>query len=375
MKFRCIVIVVCLLGGCADPQADQELCIDLTESLYAKESRFNLSEICDSLSYIALETSGEALLNAYTMNVKVADGNIFINSDNVLYKFDATGKYVNKLARHGRGPQEFLQIMDFDIDKETHELFLYDNILGKIEVCDTALNPIRTLKGIPHNIHSISIDKNNRLVCSVIRNDYAAQGKEQNALIILDATDGHEVFSRKSRIPSITPKEKSNFIFSSTMTSYQGEIYYKERRSDTYYCLRDSVTEDSAVYRIHVGPAYPAELDYNWARHEEIENYTRLGGAIETPLYIFIYFYPKKENMRLACYDKVKHKLTVFPKKSFPENDIDGGFSPQCTKKADDTTLIQIIPAIKYKELGLNKERFSISEEDNPVLMFMHLKK
>lgn len=374
MRTWYILILLVLQAGCQIQPSNNDSYFDLTQQ--DKISVFSLSEICDSISYIPLETLPESMLKAHNMKIIFTQNGIFINDSHIaLYKFSTKGKYLNKLANQGRGPQEFMQIMDFDINRKTSELFVYDNVLRKIEVFDTAFNPIRTLKPVPYNMCQIMANKDNHIVCCAIRDDYRAQGKVQNSLIILDPTDGHQIFTRESLIPSIKPKERSNFIFSSDLTKYQDRIYYKEYRSDTYYCLQDSSTLDSMVYRIYIGPTHPAELDYDWEKHEQINNYSRLGGAMETLRYIIIHFFPKNEDVRLACYDKKRQKLTIFPEKKFPVNDIDQGWSPKCFRKINDTTLVEIIPAIKFKDIYKNNDKFPISEEDNPVLMLIHLKK
>ncbi|MCM1032073.1 MAG: 6-bladed beta-propeller [Oscillibacter sp.] len=369
------IIAGLLLCACQRTLPDkQNLVIDLTR--YANTSEFRLSEICDSISYIPLETCPESILKGHNLKVLFTSEHIFINDSHIgLYKFSKAGKYLGKLAKQGRGPQEFIQIMDFDISPKTNELFIYDNMQGKIEVFDTSLHPVNTLKPVPYNIRDIAIDNNHRIVCSVIRNDYRAQGQPQNSLMLLSATDGKPIFTRESLMPSGKPQKRANFMFAAKLTKYQDHVYYKEHRSDTYYCLRDSAAQDSVIYQLNIGSTYPAELDYDWDKYELTESFPRLEKAIETLRYIFIYFSPKNEYRRLACYDKKEKELSVFPAEKFPENDLDQGWSPMCGRKINDTTLLEVIPALEFQELYKDKPPFPVSEEDNPILMLIHLKK
>ena len=78
MKKIKILIVIFLCSGCLSNPPQKGLYLDVAEQLYGKESSFCLSEICDSISYIPLETHPDALLRGLNMgikkiNVKVGD--------------------------------------------------------------------------------------------------------------------------------------------------------------------------------------------------------------------------------------------------------------------------------------------------------------
>lgn len=374
MKKIKILIVIFLCSGCLSNPPQKGLYLDVAEQLYGKESSFCLSEICDSISYIPLETHPDALLRGLNMGIKTAADYIFIQDQNAIYRFDCKGNYEGKLDKHGRGPHEFLQIMGFDINTCTHELYIYDNILGKIEVVDFNFKPLRTLQPVPLNIQDIAIDKNGHIVCGVIRNDVLAQGKTQDAIIILNAQNGHEIGKRKSKIPTAQVQGTSNFIYSTILTKYNHNIHYKEHRSDSYYLFQDTSQCDSIHFTVNVGKNYPVEWDYDETKMDKMSQYPSFDGAVETINHIFIYFRPQNENSRLACYHKKTQRLTVFPKGEFPTNDIDNGLSPKCFRKVDDKTLIEVIPAIKFIDTYRDRNTFHINEEDNPILMLIHLK-
>ena len=86
-----------------------------------KSRLVNLSEIADTIEYIPLETTKESLVERlFNDKILYENGVVYISQKNGCVKiFDKRGEYVNIINRKGRGPQEYEQLWDIDIDLST----------------------------------------------------------------------------------------------------------------------------------------------------------------------------------------------------------------------------------------------------------------
>jgi len=87
-----------------------------------------LSELADSVSYVALETTKETLTDKA---IQYGDRYYTIAKDQRLLCFDKSGKYLHQIGRRGKGPEEYTW-MDYDsftVDSETN--WVYCNSLDK----------------------------------------------------------------------------------------------------------------------------------------------------------------------------------------------------------------------------------------------------
>ena len=86
---------------------DGILHLDLNEA--RKHPReVKLSEICDSLIYIPLETRKECLLGRHINEVEFTKDFIFIQEGWSLYQFSREGKFIRQIGKTGRGPGEYV---------------------------------------------------------------------------------------------------------------------------------------------------------------------------------------------------------------------------------------------------------------------------
>lgn len=83
----------------------------------AKEKKvdINLSDICDSVIYIPLETKKNCLLT-HINQIEIDSKNIFIYSGWSFFRFDISGKFLNQYGKTGRGPGEYI-CQGFCLDK------------------------------------------------------------------------------------------------------------------------------------------------------------------------------------------------------------------------------------------------------------------
>lgn len=122
-----ITFIFAILSSCSKHRSvmseDKALDIDCSE---IADKAFNLSEIVSSFSIIPLETNDTCLigevskLEFYKDEILILDK---IYSDR-LFVFNKEGKYLRDIGRRGAGPDEYMQINDFSIDKKNNIIYV-----------------------------------------------------------------------------------------------------------------------------------------------------------------------------------------------------------------------------------------------------------
>lgn len=85
-----------------------------------------------------LETTDESLISQVE-KIRIHNGMVYIlngGSNANLLCFDNNGRFVRKIGRRGRGPKEYIELWNFEIDPIRNELLLLDNEGQKILVFD-----------------------------------------------------------------------------------------------------------------------------------------------------------------------------------------------------------------------------------------------
>jgi hypothetical protein len=98
-----------------------------------------LSEFCDEVETIILETMDDALLSWPSKIIHVNDDLYIFNDDPFnpsvgpsILKFGANGKFARRYGTRGRGPGEYLDLVDFTVDKQDGVVYLLDGTTNKI---------------------------------------------------------------------------------------------------------------------------------------------------------------------------------------------------------------------------------------------------
>ncbi len=120
--------------------------IEIPESI--EDSTIQLDQILDSVYYIALETDKDNYIG-HIDALLFTDSTIIIGDFNLtrsIFIFDHFGRFINKISNLGRGPQEFMSLLDFTYDYITNRIILYDNIGFKIHSYDKIGNYIDSEK-------------------------------------------------------------------------------------------------------------------------------------------------------------------------------------------------------------------------------------
>lgn len=148
MKYTIFFIVTLLCFGCSNKEKDDAMIKEINCNLDHYED-IDFHTLIDSVEYIKLETNSNSLINNIT-KIVFYDNRFYIltNSQNSIFEFDRYGKYINKLERQGGGPEEYVMISDFTINKNNGALTILDSSQNKLLVYD--------LKSLTFD-HSISL--------------------------------------------------------------------------------------------------------------------------------------------------------------------------------------------------------------------------
>ena len=85
------------------------------ESVVGKGAIHKASDYIKQIKYIPLETTQNSMVGNIS-NIIVNNNKIYVRDDkSVITIFDLNGKYLNTLNRVGRGPEEYMNIVDFEV--------------------------------------------------------------------------------------------------------------------------------------------------------------------------------------------------------------------------------------------------------------------
>lgn len=127
---------------------------------HPENNSFIFEDIFDSVESIPLETSTNCILGGISKLFE-HNNSLFImdEKNNILVRFDITGKFLNNIGIPGYGPGEYLKVKDFDIDTNNQLISVYDVRGRKIILYNFEGKFIREFK-IEFFLHSIAIDEN-----------------------------------------------------------------------------------------------------------------------------------------------------------------------------------------------------------------------
>ncbi len=87
-----------------------------------------LSSIADSISYVQLELTEDNLIGEIS-DVEFVNNTFYIldQLQQVVFIFDRDGKYINKIAKRGQGPEEYVMLSAFDINPFDGSIHILDS--------------------------------------------------------------------------------------------------------------------------------------------------------------------------------------------------------------------------------------------------------
>lgn len=361
--------------------------VDIVSTIENKSEMY-LSDIASEVSYIPLETNANNLIRNI-QKVVFTDNFIFVSDVDGLYQFTAKGKYLKRIGNKGRGPGEYLSILNFIVNERANIVL----VMGEYSTIEYDMegNFVKNFKRVP-GIQFEFIEQD-RIVF------YKPNSINSPVNLIITSLDLIPI--RKFYNPS--PKPSNDFTRQhAPLYNFNGHIYFKEHWNDTLFCINDSVRVPHIIFNekdVLLDKSF--ELKSNSSvpdlisQLDKIEDKLMTSNIFESDRFVLI-SYSQGMNSRVQKYVRIlfdkKNNNTFRINKGEFTNDIDGGIDFFPKQIVDSRVLIQWLdvfnlkaytatvdfatsaPKYPSKKKELEKLSSNLKDNDNPVLMLLKLK-
>jgi hypothetical protein len=153
--------------------------------------RYESSEILDLVRFIRLETNADCLIGSVG-KVQFVDGWYYLLDDytgrNAIHIFDTHGNHIHSIKSIGRGPGEYKDILDFDVDVSKNVFIV--NSIGNIIEYDSLFQYKRT---ISQEVAIRTISAFNGVLIGI--SDGSTYKNPQGKLLHVISSEGRSLFS------------------------------------------------------------------------------------------------------------------------------------------------------------------------------------
>jgi len=335
---KIILALLPLLVGCTNVQnkgndsantADGQLVTFHLNAPPSKVEPLLLSEIADSVSYVALETTKETLTKD---GVQYGDRYYCCFESNILC-FDETGKFLHQVGQVGRGPQEYVKsgnyLNTFKVDVTNNWVYCFSTDHRTL-IYDENGKYVKTLTGEFHNY-----------ACKLVYNHLVYFGAELaliNPITIIDGRTNKKVnidrlnkeFVKewnKKLMDEIQGYIKMNNVMN--ITREMQPVTYQTK--DTYY--EWNIFEHDTVYMAHDGKVRPFcllcpinkfEIKNMFERVNKDDQALILGMyASKDKILLYEQYYPSEDHNYWVVCNLKDGKVTYHTNDII--NDLDGG--------------------------------------------------
>jgi len=354
----------------------------------ADQEILKLSTIIDSISYIKLSNDPRATIGEINKIEFMSDGIYILDryKTKSLKKFTLTGEFICQIGSHGEGPHEYVEPTDYAITD--NDVIVYDQFKQRMIFYDHIGNYKRDMK-VPFlflKFHRFSSNK--YIFYSLDQDNDHLQSIVNNSIFECDSN-----FSLKYRGFHRIKNMYNSFFIENNFSNVGNKVFYHPTYSDTIFSIADNGLIKN-------------EFIFDFGKRKLPKNYTlsemtkELRSACDENYYIifsgnnyvvlddFLYFtFSKRHSVYHGIYSKSTGRTAIG---NAIMNDVAPIFNIQNVLTGQKNTLIgylqpaDIVNGFKstdrklwVRKIGEKYTRIAeqMSEGDNPILLFYHLKK
>ena len=365
-----LFISIITLAGCSSETKKNDLpTINIDPKIAERDCL--LSELAADVKVVSLETNPECIIEHFSKLLYLDAENIIYKSGNSIILFGGNGNYKNKISAVGKGPHEYIKILNAHIDAKEKLIYIVD--LNAIKIYDFNGHFVNKFASGISTSDIIKL-KNGQFLVPVTQN-YKEINRDQ--MFLFDSSF-NKIKSFKSKNPE-TIKVDQNFMGMGIVYDIDDAVFYRNYINDTIFQVVDEVLKP--CWFIDLGKhKMNAEERLNVSKKSEALNKNKVYiQEILESLNFFFIRYSFNNSGHFAVYSKKTKECInrlVYPYDEDKEFDgmINFGIKNDLIEKAPAFRPNYISGKIIVSEVSpiyLNKEQrdlFKCKEEDNPVL-------
>lgn len=356
-------------------QNKKPITLNLAKAINQSPKTVMLSEIASDIRYIPLETRDNCLIGG-ELSIGIS-GNDIIAADHQtrsFYRFDTSGKFLNKIGNQGQGPGEYSVGLFYMTDPIAKQIYIQD--FGNLFCYDFNGKFIRKITAPNLNMGVSEMLNRDYIIYS--NNLYFENKKNPHQLYVMDK-NGKETNKWKGFIEE---GKRYGIILSSRdfMYTFNGETFFKPALEDVVYHTQSPKKKD-IVWKFETSTK-KTDVSANETDAKDRGKSISIRQVKETLRYLFV-LYGLEQNVYLGMYDKQNNSFSNVTVK----DDLAGGADFVAAGKCNDNQLMSvwlahhIKTAKRYGKASLanrKKELDSIiqklSEDDNLVVVVVTMK-
>jgi len=397
MKIKLLVFLLVIFSACGRKNivtTESVLKIDLLSESRSKVN--NISEFATNIEYIPLQTTENSLIGNIVRKIVNVGENLYVQSSEEILCFDIEGKFLFKIEKRGRGPEEYTFITDFDISSDNKILTILSSSNRKLltyGISDTVFTFQRSISLSDPIPYKISILPETDKIFLAIP---PWRGTEPTLSLLINTAG--DTIHFKPNCYKYKMVRKTNYMALNEMLVYSigNMVCFKEEFSDTvfYVDAKDNFFKPRMIFDSH-GSLGTHEV--RGGSETPGNNITSIANIFETSRYVF-YWFNTIANQNCILFDKennMKYKLDIDNRlKTKIKDDLSGGpdfnieFLNNYCSGGKLFSFVEAIALKKYiegndfknsdvsdsKKGELKKMADSLKETDNPVLVIVTLK-
>jgi len=325
MRIKLIAFILIIFCSCGRKKtnetsnADSVIKIDIFSEAESKVTK--LSEIATNIEYIPLQTTENSLIGPFVLKIVSIDKRIYIKNSGLVGEilcFDIGGKFLFKLQNKGRGPEEYLNVDDFDVSSDNKTLTLLSDLSHKLlvyNISETGFTFRRSIilkEPAPGRVSMVPETDKAFLAIAPWR------GTEPTLSLLINAVG--DTIHFKPNCYKYKMVRKKNYRADNEMLVYSAEnmVCFMEEFSDTvfYVDAKDNFFKPRMIFDTH-GTLFTPEMRGN----PEIpyDHTSFIANIFETSRYVFYSYGTREtrnssipiENILFDKRTKRKYKLDV----------------------------------------------------------------
>jgi hypothetical protein len=387
-KILKLVLILLLITGCNGLNKKEQYPIiyfDLKE--LPPIENVKLSDMgFNEVKYIPLETNDSSVISKIR-DIKFGDSYFLTRFFNSTLMFSENGSFIRKIGTEGRGPKEFLNAHDVEIDPESGNIYLISAFQRKINIYSPFGDLINVIRFPFTGPVTSRFVENNLLIYY-----YDFRGYNVLNSYILINKQGELLKSFTNKYPYLANKSEGQGIqFENLFYQFNNQLFAKQVYCDTVYMFENNRFKPHLVLDVGKKRITP-EVRSQYGIFYIGKNYIQPLNLFEFNDFIyyeFIYYAAIGENWEVYGFigSKTKDFKFLIDVNEGLINDLDGGprFLPLVNK--GDDAIVGVIEALelktyveseefkqvkpKYpeKKKALESLASKLKDTDNPILI------